>query len=84
MIKGINRHIIEITDPKPACFDRVLLFLHSDTDPKSPDFNKQTDSYLSLLAKSYYRNRRIKARVLYGAGLLGCFALGSATAYLLF
>lgn len=84
MIKGVNRHIIEVTDPEPACFERVILFLNSEAARDPTSINRQTENYLSLLSASYRRKKRIK-RILFQFCMLLVAAVGGGVlSYLIF
>lgn len=84
MIKGVNRHIIEVNDPEPACFERVILFLHKEANHDPALINRQTESYLSLLAASYRRKRQFKRWLLHLSSLLLAACSGGIISYLLF
>ena len=53
MIKGVNKHIIEINDIENEHFYKAILFVRPESSPRSEEYlNKQADEYISLTSDS--------------------------------
>ena len=80
MLKGVNKHIIEISNTGNDCFERVILFVRPDSE--GGDMQRRAGSYLAGL--------RLRPRMLGGgtkllpqaAKLAAAACLGAAAAVL--
>ena len=73
MLKGVNKHVVEVVDMENEYFEKAILFLR----PGRPGFDEST------LRTLKYRPRRAlspwkAAGIILGAVLLGILALGAA------
>ncbi len=84
MIKGINRQIIEVNNPKPDCFERVILFLNAEAEMTPTLVDEQTERYLALLSTHYHRRERLCKRLQQALFALLFLLLGSGVTALCF
>ena len=80
MVKGVNRQVLEISQPENPYFERILLFV-------KPEFSGLTAQRLSLQAKDAVaaaqrpvqkQKRRGAARFILWLRMLGCAGAGAA------
>ena len=72
MIKGVNKQVLEVSNPESPYFDRVLFFVSADGT--SADGEKVKDEAKKIVASAQKppRSKRSKKDVLIGASLTAC------------
>lgn len=85
MIRGVNKHIIEISDTGNDCFERAILFVRADNVQKNDDQikNRAAEYLAGLRLRPWFYPRRKKlflllrllAAALAGAGVTALLLL---------
>jgi len=81
MVKGVNKLIVEVSNPDSELFERAIFFVRpqmKDTPPT--ELSKGADALIRARSEKPPRSERRRARVLSAFALIGTAGLGAAIA----
>ncbi len=72
MIKGVNKQVLEVSNPESPYFDRVLFFVSADGSSADGEKLKNEANKIVSSAQKPPRTRRSKKDVFVGGALAAC------------
>ena len=72
MIKGINRQILEVTNPESPYFDKILFFVSADGGAASEEKLRGEAKSIASQVKKPPKNRKSKKEIWLNAVYIAC------------